>query len=316
MNLPETEAALLLKSRKLEDRLRGLRKLQALPPEDRWRLAISRLSDASHFVAAEAVERLLDCDDWKLAAQLQQHFDRLTEGGAKSDPGCHIRAKLAYLFGHQEYSPAGDSLKAGLRTRQIEAVGGVPFDTAAHLRANCALALASLRTPDALRDISLLLFGSGGSLDLANRHLSMEPRKAAAQALGILGDPAGVVPLSLKLAYPAREEADVLQECMASLIELRDERVVEFLTPYLSHEDAGLAGYAAFMLARSGKPEAVTELMKSAAEARESRLKVLVLALVTMRTEESEAQLRLLEQSEVERIRRVVAEINAELERG
>ena len=297
--MSETEAVTLLKSRKLEDRLRGLRRLDRLPDETRWRLALPILADKSHFVATEAIVCLMDCSDWEVLRVLLRHFDRWMVEGAKGDPGCHLRAKLAYLFGHQEYIPASDALKIGIRTVQIEPVGGVPFDTGAHLRANCALALASLRAPDALRDISLLLFGSGGFVGSQGfafgddpHHLGVEPRKAAAVALGLLGDPAGTVPLTIKLNAPGNEAGEVLQECMAALVALRDSRATEFLAPFLQHRDEGLAGYAALMIARSENPDAATVLGEALPGLRGEALNIAALALVTMRTEASETILR------------------------
>jgi len=314
----EKTISLLLRARKLEERLRGLRRLSSLPGEDRWRLALPLLEDSSHFVAAEAVSCLDDCDDNEILMTLCRHFETWTVGGAKSDPGCHLRAKSAYLFGHQEFTQATEVLFIGLRTRQIEAVGGVPFDTAAHLRANCALALASLRTPDLLRDLALLLFGSGGEvLNPAQRHTGVEPRKAAAQAIVLLGDPAGCILLTLKLVQGADEEAaEVLQECMTALIELKDERATEFLSPFLRHGDAGLAGYAALMIARSGNPESAQTLCAALPSLSPETQKIAALALLTMRTEEADRCLTELESTKLPGVIKAIREARQMLEQG
>ena len=151
----------LIKSKKLEDRLKAVRMASRLPEAERLAALVLLLRDRANYVAAQAAEALGACADWETAGQMRDRFLWFSEEGLKRDPGCHIRSHLAYAFGRLEYSPARDALQIGLRTVQIEAVGGVPFDTAASLRANCALALAHLRDPDAVREIAPLLFDTG-----------------------------------------------------------------------------------------------------------------------------------------------------------
>ena len=218
----------------------------------------------------------------------------LCEDGIGRDPGCQIRANLAFALGRLQYHPASDVLRAGIRTVQIEPVGGVPFDTAAHLRANCALALAQLRDVDCVRDIALLLFDRSGYALRGvgpDPTLKMEPRKAAARALALTGSVQARLPLTLKLVHPENEAPEVLQECMQALVDLEDPHALEVLEPYLSTTDARLAAYAALMIARTQAPEAAALLGEAMQRLSGDPLRATVLALTTLRTPEAYALL-------------------------
>ena len=277
----------LLKSRKTEERIRAVGQLANLPDAERVPLLLETLDDASKFVAAMAAERLHDVSDWHIAPALVAKFLFLSESGLSRDPGCHIRGHLAFALGKMEFHGAVEALRVGIRTRQIEPVGGVPFDTGAHLRANCSLALAQLHAPDALRDITLLLFDLSGHAFAGDTqaHLKMEPRKAAAQAMVILGDRNALIPLTLRLVYPQNEHADVLQECMTALVELEDDRIVETLSPYLSHSDQFLAAHTALCLARSQNPEALPLLLDALPHLSANPLRAVVFAFQVIRSD-------------------------------
>ncbi len=147
---------ILLRSRKTEDRIRAIHQIAQSDDPAKEELLLEALHDRANYVAALAAKALGECAGESAARTMVEAFLRLSEDGPKHDPGCHIRANLAFAFGRLEYSPAIEALRIGIRARQIEAVGGVPFDTAAHLRANCALALAQVRAADAIRDIAPL----------------------------------------------------------------------------------------------------------------------------------------------------------------
>lgn len=280
---------ILLQSRRVEDRIRGVQKLARSESPDRERWLLSLLDDRAHYVAALAAEALRDGASWEACNAMVERFRYFSEDGLKRDPGCHIRAHLAFTFGQLEHSPASEVLRVGIRTVQIEAVGGVPFDTGLHLRANCALALAQLHAPDAARDIAFLLFDMGtGIISKDPARAAMEARKAAAQALARLGDHCGLLPLALRLKYPKDELPEVLQECMQAVVELEDARALELLTPYLHHNDELLAGYAALMIARTRVPEAPVLLREAAGRLSGNALKAVALALTTLRTEEAQ----------------------------
>jgi hypothetical protein len=286
----------LSRSKKLEERLRAVRLAGKLPGADRQAALLILLRDRANYVAALAAQTLGEAADWKSAGEMRERFLWLSADGPKRDTGCHIRSHLAYAFGRLEYSPARDALAVGLGTVQIEPVGGVPFDTAASLRANCALALAHLHDPDAVRDIAPLLFDTGENridrilkpVGIVKRILP-EVRKKMAQALGATGDPAAAIPLGLKLRFPMDEAAEVLQECMQALVLLETDDALEILAPYLGHHDSHLVAYAALMIAQTGAPEAPALLESTIEELYGDPLRAVILALSSLRSEEARA---------------------------
>ena len=250
-----------LRSKQTQDRIAAVRQASGLDGPDRQALLLESLADKSPYVGALAAEALGESADDQAALTMTERFSFLSEDGPARDPGCHIRGNLAFALGRLEYRPASDALRVGIRTTQIEAVGGIPFDTAAHLRANCALALAQIRDLDSIRDIALLLFDrSGFAHGLSDPKVKMEPRKAAARALSLMGSAQCRLPLTLRLVHPENEEPEVLQECMQALVELEDPHALEVLEPYLRHSDMRLAAYAALMIAQTQSPEAAALL--------------------------------------------------------
>lgn len=297
---PESTRA-LLKSRRTEDRIRAVRDLKAHPGPESQALLLQALKDRSNYVAALAAEALSKTADDEAAPAMVERFEHLSEDGLKRDPGCHTRSHLAFAFGRLEYGPAVAALRIGIRTVQIEAVGGVPFDTAAHLRANCALALAQLRAPGALRDIALLLFDRSVAF-------TTEPQKVAAQALARLADPAALIPLSIKLTFSEGEAPEVLAECMEAVVQLEDPRALELLEPYLHDPDQALAAHAALMIAQTHAPEAPALLRQTVRRLSGNPLKATVLALTILRSDEAFAVLRDLAEEEREEVRLAVVE--------
>ena len=289
----------LIASKKLEDRLRAVRLASRLPDAERSASLLLLLSDRANYVAALAAEALGGYADWQSAGEMRERFLWISKDGPKRDPGCHIRSHLAYAFGRLEYTPAHDALYIGLRTVQIEFVAGVPFDTAASLRANCAIAVAHLHDPDAVREIAPLLFddGSNNIQRIVNpvgivKRILPEVRIKMAQALGATGDPAAAIPLGIKLRFPEEEAPEVLQECMQSLVLLESEIAVDSISPYLSHPESILAAYAGLMIAQTGAPEAPALLQSAITRLSGDALRAVILALSTLRSDEAREFLR------------------------
>lgn len=299
-----------LRSKQTQDRIAAVRQASNLDETVRQALLLEALADKSPYVGALAAEALGESADDAAALTMTERFRFLSEDGPARDPGCHIRANLAFALGRLDYRPASDVLRLGIRTTQIEPVGGVPFDTAAHLRANCALALAQIRDPDCVRDIALLLFDRSGFARLGpDPTLKMEPRKAAARALSLTGRLEARLPLTLRLVHPENEAPEVLQDCMQALVELEDPHALEVLEPYLRHEDMRLAAYAALTIAQTQSPDAAALLDSAIPSLSGDPLRATVLALTTLRTPEATELLYTLTRSDREAVR--VAAIDA-----
>lgn len=292
--------------------MRAVGQLARIADEDAQKLLLKALKDKSHYVGGMAAKALAECAEARLLPELLALFGWFSEEGIKRDPGCHIRANLATLFGRMEAQVALDALCVGIKTRQTEPVGGVPTDTAVHLRANSALALAQLRPPDILRDFALLLFDEGKTTFTPSsnvKFVTAEARKAAAQAIAYLANPQGIVPLAIKLTYFNDEAPEVLQECLQAVVDLEDERGMELLTPYLSHHDQHLAAFACLMIARTRDPQAPFLIRRALAGLSGNPLEAALLALSTLRTEDAQKVLKELVTSERKEVRRIVKEL-------
>lgn len=290
------DVSALLSSRRVEDRMRAVSLTDRLPETAQRELLLRAMEDKSNYVAAEAAKLLGECADEAADTRMVARFLWLAQQGASRDVGCHIRANLAFAFGRRECYQAIDALRIGIQTVQIEAVGGVPFDVGAHLRANCALALAQMRARDALRDIAPLLFDFSKNRIGAKptvQEVPAETRKAAAQALGILGNRDALAVLAAKLLFPEKQELPVvLQECMQAAVTLEDDHLLDLLLPYLHHHpDEMLAAYAGLMIAQARLPEAPTLLRDSLFRFSGDALRAVLIALTTLRTAEAEAVL-------------------------
>jgi HEAT repeat protein len=293
----------LLKSRDTRQRVRAVEQLDPADPEH-VPLLLATLRDASHYVAAQAAKRLVEAPPEDAAAAILERFADLMRTGTAADPGCAIREQLALALGRLRYHPALEALRAAMKTVQIEPVAGVPTDTAVAMRGNCALALSQLWSQDAARDIGILLFDMGNRLpdDTA------AARRAAARALGLLGDPAALVPLAIRLAHPKGEVPEVLADCMEAVAALEDPRALELLEPYLRGGDRYLAAQAALALARIRHPRAPELLRDLCHRLDGDALRAVVLALGAMRTDEAVAAVHALARSDRDAIRAATAE--------
>lgn len=292
-----TEGTLpLLRSRKTEDRIRGVNRLiRSRDPAAVGQL-VNLLRDRSNYVASLAAEALANCAGFDECSAMRDCFFWLSEDGLQRDPGCHIRSHLAYAFGRLDYRTGIDALHAGARTVQIEFVGGKPFDTGAHLRANSCLALAALHAADAVTPIAYLLYETGCS----SRNLSADAfrvptdiRSKAVDALVMLG-PDAALPLCLKLKFPGDEEAAVLQECMEGLIKLQHPEAAWLIEPYVEGADLALAVFAAISLARLHHSNALQHLLALAPKCDIELLEAALLAISSLGAENQAAARKVL----------------------
>ncbi|NLC59597.1 MAG: HEAT repeat domain-containing protein [Armatimonadetes bacterium] len=251
-----------LQSRRIEERLGAVEALARLEPAEATPLLLQALRDRSRYVAAQAARVLGEQRNDEAVPEMVAHFCWLSEEGKVRDPGCRVRNELAVAFGKLDDARATDALFLGMRTVQVEQDGVALVDMATGLRGNCALALAQLRPPGALYALSLLLFDL---IPTESGFQWVEPTRAAAEALGHLGDPAGMVPLALRLAGgialrsdgptavapglsaswlptaapavppPSREqiEPDLVVACMNAAVTLDPEQAVPLVAPYL-----------------------------------------------------------------------------------
>ena len=278
----------LLRSRKTEDRLKGLRLLAEKPCAGDVTLLLPLLYDPSQIAASRAVRLLADRSYHAAVPKLLERYRWYHDEPVARDPGCTVRSEIVQALGVLAGRQAVDVLRLAVRTVQIETVAGGLEDTATGLRANAALALANVVGVEAATDLAILLFDMKPNVAVPPReapYAKVAARAAAARALGQVGGPPAEALLAAKLAHPAGEVPEVLVECMDALVAVGSARALELIAPLLRHKEPYVVAGAATALAASRAPE-VAELLHDAVEfavhdARES----IILALAALRSD-------------------------------
>jgi hypothetical protein len=235
-------------SRKLEDRLSVLKAMErAAGPPDAEAVREALGSKTGALVAAAA--RLVAHRELReLLKELPGAFLRLSERPAERDPGC--RGKIAIAKTLRQLDEWEDEVFVrGITLVQEEPVWGGKEDTAAELRAECAMAFAHAGRSDALDVLADLLADS-----------QRFARAAAAQALGDTGRPDA----SALLRYKVRigdPEPEVISACLASILALAPRTALPFFASLLEKRDER-ATAAALALGESRLATAVPLLVK------------------------------------------------------
>ncbi len=206
------------------------------------------LAGRSNLLAATAAEII---GEWELdgfTADLAGAFDRFLVDAVRSDPTCAAKTAIAETLNRLAYDDA-PLFARGLHHVQLEPVYGGREDTAARLRAACALGLARSDPPDVLLELAGLLVDS-----------EADARAGAARAISVAMRPGGA-PLLWYKTLTGDSEMLVLYECFAALLRLEPERAVPLLAGRLEGEDEVLAETAAMALGESRLPAALPPLL-------------------------------------------------------
>lgn len=307
-----------LRARRVEERLVAVERLSSIAGAEATALLAAALRDRSHYIAALAARLLGERGDPGAVPAMVETFRWMAEKGKARDSGCRVRNELALAFGKMEDARASEVLFAGLRTVQVEPDGASLADMGAALRGNCAQALGQIRAPGALAELALLLFDT---VPLKDDFEKVAPAKAAAEAIGRLGDAAGIVPLSIAVAHgpdllfpkmivPENRPtavSEVVTVCMDALVVLEAPQIVTLLAPYLAapeeqgrrsgEEDAPsgpeqtarayLCARAALALSRTRRPGVQPLLERALETAAPEALQAVAVALANLRSSEA-----------------------------
>jgi len=272
-------------NRKTEIRIRDVERIAARADDSDTPALLACLRDPSSYVAKIAADALCDRAGRALAERLITEYEYFEFNGTRRDSGCYIRAALARLFTKLEYGPAREALKRGIRTVQIESVAGVPYDMAGQLRGECALGLAEMRDPQALRYIAPLLFDDGCNGIVKAAPVNAELRVIAARAIGRLGNPDGLAVLGIVLGFPDREKnSEVLCECMSAAMQLDAQAALPLVTAYIESGYRDLYAPAAIAIINSGITGAEDYIASAISTSRGDSLKAICLTLAAKRT--------------------------------
>ena len=253
------------------------------------------LRDSAHSGRDELLRRAFESKDphlCKRAAEIVAEeslpgFDALMTAAyasmfsdpSKRDPGCHAKTSLAEALDFLDYEDDAPFLR-GVAFVQKEGPSP-PTDMATGLRGRCGLALVRLRHPDALTYIADLLADPEASV-----------RSVAAQACAYHGDERGAPLLRLKL-HVGDADLDVSAETLKAYLALDAKRGLEFARCMLQESSPPLREAVALALG-DARPEGALELLVDFLEqaTSEREVRVGVVAIFTLRSDEGVAHLR------------------------
>lgn len=150
--------------RKFEEQLAALDELRHQPPEAAIEPLRKALANRNNFIVGKAADLVRQLQLTQLTPELLSAFDRFMlcsdkEDPVKSDPQCWAKnaiSRALAAFDHQD----PEVFLRGMHHIQLEPSYGGPSDSAATLRATCALALVqcrSLREPELLAHLLELI---------------------------------------------------------------------------------------------------------------------------------------------------------------
>jgi len=208
------------------------------------------LSARSNLVVARAAEIVSEWELRDFTADLVRAFDRFMTDPVRRDPTCAAKTALAEALLKLEHDDA-ELFARGLGHVQREPVWGGTEDTAAALRAACALGLARANPPDVLLQLAGLLADA-----------ETDARVGAARAIAAAGRP-GATPLLWYKTLVGDAEVAPLYACFAGLLALEPERAPAHVGGYLRAANPALAEAAALALGDSRLPEAMPVLREA-----------------------------------------------------
>ena len=197
------------------------------------------LCGTNNVLAAKAAQivgrhRVLDLCDL-----LPEVFRRFSADAAKSDRQCSAKTQAVIALRACDI-PAGEIFLRGARLVQMEPAYGGPVDTAATLRAECALGLAAMLHPEASLVLTDLLVDPEPS-----------PRAAAARGLSYVGGQTAALLLRLKIRT-GDPDPGVLGECFEALLAVDPRAAVAFVAGYLDSPDDDIRQSAALAIGEHG----------------------------------------------------------------
>lgn len=245
--------------------------------------ALTKCIKTGYNLASErAIHVLAKIDHPSVTPSLIALYDWFEADSHKYDRSCGARTTIAEVLGDIGSTLSIDTLRKAVRTIQIAKLGPTVEDTAIGLRATAAIALARV-DHQSLYELAILLFDEKPNVPVSFRdrpHVKAPVRKAAAQAIGILGDPGGMAILAVKIKFPNNEIPDVIAECIESLICMHPPYLMEVVQPYLEGIDDNLAAITALSLAENLRMEVLDLLYEVLEHVKGETKEIIVSAIV------------------------------------
>jgi hypothetical protein len=230
-------------------------------------LAKALLSKYS-LVSAKAARLIGDRERRDLAENVASAFAKLLEAPAASDKGCSAKIAMARALNRLEYDDAELFLK-GMRHIQPEPVWGGSEDTAAELRAVCAMGLAGSTYYHKLRELVALM---------ADKEWPV--RAGAIRAAAACGGDSAALLLRFK-ALTGDKEPEVMADCFTALLAVEGSGAVPLVVSLAPKSESATLALGASRLNEA--IEALKDLFSRTAEPEGRRC--ILLSLATARTE-------------------------------
>jgi len=200
-------------------------------------------------VAARAARLAEDALLYDLVPLLQAAYPRFLDKPLKQDPSSFAKKAIARALVALDCNDAGFFLR-GLAYRQLEPVWGGTADTAADVRASCAMGLVASGYPRALVELTSLLHDA-----------EAVARIGAVRAIAC-GNPREAELLLRSKALAGDAEPQVLGECFTGLLAVEPDETVGFVAGYLTHADEAVRELAALALGESRLESALAPLQQ------------------------------------------------------
>jgi hypothetical protein len=207
------------------------------------------LRDASNHVVAAAAKLTARLRFRDLAAEMVSAFEGFMIDPVETDKTCSAKTAIVDALNELDFQEPEVFLQ-GIRHIQLEPVWGGAKDTAAELRAGCAIAVVRIGHANANVLLADLLADSERVV-----------RIAAAQALAASGSNAALLLLRLK-ARVGDGDAEVTGECLTGLVRQEPKEYAPFAAEFLESDDNGTVEAALLALGNSRRAEAF-EVLKT-----------------------------------------------------
>jgi hypothetical protein len=231
---------------------RELAALDALPADRAEQAAAlgAALAHKHYRVVAKAARLAADALLYDLVPALRAAIPRFLDKPPKVDPSCFAKKALVRALVALDCDDS-ELYLAGLALRQLEPVWGGTADSAADVRASCALGLVASGYPRALVAITALLYDA-----------EPDARIGAVRAAAY-GNPREAELLLRSKVLAGDAEAAVLGECFTALLAVAPDESLPFVAAFLAHADDALRELAALALGESRVPGAVEHLQSA-----------------------------------------------------
>jgi HEAT repeat protein len=249
--------------RSFEDQLAALDALRQLPPEATTEPLRKALTNRNNFIVAKATDLVRELQLTQLTPELLTAFDRFFEDPIKTDPQCWAKNALSRAlaaFDHQD----PDIFLRGMKHIQPEPSYGGPSDSAATLRATCALALVQCRRlpePDLLAHLIELIDDKDKSV-----------RVEAIRAIEHVGSTSAALLLRLRAVLSPHlnskmqdDEPEALGACYSGILRIEGVSAIPWVSQFLASSDDP-AAEAALAIAGTHSPQGFDVLRERFAE--------------------------------------------------